>query len=78
MMTDIVAGRYDAGIRVGNLLARDMIAVQISDDLSGYWRLRFPNRAFLPWRFALDGEVRELGSKARCLPPIPNCWDAPR
>ena len=59
-MTDIVAGRYDAGIRVGNLLARDMIAVQISDDLTGYWRLRFPNGAFLPWRFALDGEVQEL------------------
>lgn len=78
MMTDIVAGRYDAGIRVGNLLARDMIAVQISDDLTGYWRLRFPNGAFLPWRFALDGEVQELGSKARCLPPISNCWYAPR
>ena len=31
--TDIVAGRYDAGIRVGRLVARDMIAVRISDPL---------------------------------------------
>jgi hypothetical protein len=35
MLTDIVAGRYDAGIRVGNPVARDMIAVQISEDLAG-------------------------------------------
>lgn len=32
-MTDIVAGRYDAGIRLGNRIARDMIAVRITDDL---------------------------------------------
>ena len=32
-LTDIVAGRYDAGIRVGRLVARDMIAVRISDPL---------------------------------------------
>jgi hypothetical protein len=30
MLTDMVTGRYHAGIRVGNLVARDMIAVQIS------------------------------------------------
>jgi DNA-binding transcriptional LysR family regulator len=33
VLIDIVAGRYDAGIRVGNLVARDMIAVRISDPL---------------------------------------------
>jgi LysR family transcriptional regulator, regulator of peptidoglycan recycling len=32
-LTDIVAGRYDAGIRVGGLIARDMIALRISDPL---------------------------------------------
>jgi DNA-binding transcriptional LysR family regulator len=32
-MTDIVAGRYDAGIRVGKRVARDMIAVRISDEI---------------------------------------------
>ncbi len=32
-LTDIVAGRFDAGIRVGRLVARDMIAVRISDPL---------------------------------------------
>jgi DNA-binding transcriptional LysR family regulator len=33
VLTDIVAGRYDAGIRIGSLVARDMIAVRISDPL---------------------------------------------
>jgi DNA-binding transcriptional LysR family regulator len=32
-LTDIVAGRYDAGIRIGRHIARDMIAVRISDPL---------------------------------------------
>jgi len=32
-MVDIVAGRYDAGIRVGQHVARDMIAARITDDL---------------------------------------------
>lgn len=30
-LTDIIAGGYDAGIRVGSRLARDMIAVRITD-----------------------------------------------
>ena len=50
-----------------------MIAVQISEDLAGNWiRLRFPNGAFLPWRFALDGEVQELGVEGSLLPTDPN------
>ena len=32
-LSDIVAGRYDAGIRRGNLVARDMIAVRVTDDM---------------------------------------------
>jgi DNA-binding transcriptional LysR family regulator len=32
-LTDIVAGRYDAGIRLGHRVARDMIAVRVTDDL---------------------------------------------
>jgi DNA-binding transcriptional LysR family regulator len=32
-LTDIVAARYDAGIRRGNLVARDMIAVRVTDDM---------------------------------------------
>jgi DNA-binding transcriptional LysR family regulator len=32
-LTDIVARRFDAGIRLGDWLDRDMIAVQIADDL---------------------------------------------
>jgi DNA-binding transcriptional LysR family regulator len=31
-LTDIVAGRFDAGIRSGNRVARDMIAVRITED----------------------------------------------
>jgi DNA-binding transcriptional LysR family regulator len=33
LLTDIVAGRYDAGVRLGHRIARDMIAVRITDDL---------------------------------------------
>jgi DNA-binding transcriptional LysR family regulator len=32
-LTDIVAARYDAGIRRGNLVARDMIAVRVTNDM---------------------------------------------
>jgi DNA-binding transcriptional LysR family regulator len=32
-LTDIVAGRYDAGIRRGNVVARDMIAVRVTSDM---------------------------------------------
>ena len=84
-LTDIVAGRFDAGIRVGRLVARDMIAVRISNPLrlvvvaSPHYlvrhqkpkspkdlqahnciRLRFPSGAFLPWRFAVDGEIQDV------------------
>ncbi|WP_158818097.1 LysR family transcriptional regulator [Methylocapsa sp. S129] len=32
-LTDIVAGRYDAGIRAGEMVAQDMVAVRIGPDL---------------------------------------------
>jgi DNA-binding transcriptional LysR family regulator len=32
-IVDIVAGRFDAGIRLGERLAKDMIAIKISDEL---------------------------------------------
>jgi DNA-binding transcriptional LysR family regulator len=32
-LTDIVAGRYDAGIRSGEMIAKDMIAVRIGPDM---------------------------------------------
>jgi len=32
-LTDIVAGRYDAGIRIGEQVARDMVAVRIGPDM---------------------------------------------
>jgi DNA-binding transcriptional LysR family regulator len=32
-LTDIVAGRYDAGIRSGEMVAKDMIAVRIGPDM---------------------------------------------
>src|SRR5208283_5435766 len=31
-LTDIVAGGYDAGVRLGELVAKDMIAVRIGSD----------------------------------------------
>ena len=84
-MTDIVAGRYDAGIRFGKRIARDMVAVRISDKIrhvvvaspdflarhprletpedllsQNCIRMRFPSGAFLPWHFAVDGQIVEL------------------
>jgi DNA-binding transcriptional LysR family regulator len=84
-MTDIVAGRYDAGIRFGKRIARDMIAVRISDEIRhvvvaspdylarhpqpqtpqdllslNCIRMRFPSGAFLPWQFAVKGQIVEL------------------
>ena len=32
-LTDIVAGRYDAGFRRGNLVARDMVAMRVTNDM---------------------------------------------
>jgi DNA-binding transcriptional LysR family regulator len=32
-LTDIVAGRFDAGVRIGERLERDMIAVRVADEL---------------------------------------------
>jgi DNA-binding transcriptional LysR family regulator len=32
-LTDIVANRFDAGFRRGNVIARDMIAVRVTDDM---------------------------------------------
>jgi DNA-binding transcriptional LysR family regulator len=32
-LTDIVAGRYDAGLRRGSLVARDMIATRVTNDM---------------------------------------------
>lgn len=34
-LTDIVSGRYDAGVRLGEQVARDMVAVRIGPD----WRM---------------------------------------
>jgi DNA-binding transcriptional LysR family regulator len=33
-LTDIVAGRFDAGVRIGEQVAKDMIAVRIGPDMS--------------------------------------------
>lgn len=50
-MIDIVAERYDAGVRLGEQVAKDMIAVRISPDVRmavvaapGYFRGRLPPR----------------------------------
>jgi DNA-binding transcriptional LysR family regulator len=32
-LTDVVAGRYDAGFRRGNLVARDMVAMRVTEDM---------------------------------------------
>ncbi|MFX5747835.1 LysR substrate-binding domain-containing protein, partial [Acinetobacter baumannii] len=32
-LADIVAGRFDAGIRVGNRVEKDMVAIRLTPDL---------------------------------------------
>lgn len=69
---DIVAGRFDAGIRVGGLVERDMVAVRLTPDLkmravaspdyiAGRGTPRTPHdlhhHACVNWRLQADGRV---------------------
>lgn len=69
-LSDIVAGRFDAGIRVGGRLQKDMVAVRLTPDLpmvalaSPDYLARcgtprspadLPNHACINWRLQLDG-----------------------
>lgn len=71
-LSDIVAGRFDAGIRVGGRLEKDMIAVRLTPDVKmmavaspDYLRLhgtpRTPNdlhsHACINWRLQADGRA---------------------
>jgi DNA-binding transcriptional LysR family regulator len=55
---DIVEERYDAGIRQGERLARDMIAVRISRHAC--IRFRSTPSALMPWRFARKRRTFEV------------------
>ena len=71
-LTDIVAGRFDAGIRLGELLEKDMIAVRLTgelemmavaspDYLTRHGTPETPdelhNHACLNWRWPTDGSL---------------------
>jgi len=71
-LTDIVAGRFDAGIRLGELLEKDMIAVRLTgelemiavaspDYLARHGTPETPdelhNHACLNWRWPTDGSL---------------------
>lgn len=71
-LSDIVAGRFDAGIRVGNRVEKDMIAVRLTPDVKmiavaspQYLALRGTPRspadlhqhAGINWRLQVDGRV---------------------
>ena len=71
-LSDIVAGRFDAGIRVGGRLEKDMIAVRLTPDVKmvamaspGYLALRGTPRvpsdlhghACINWRLQVDGSA---------------------
>lgn len=96
-MIDIVAERFDAGIRLGNRIERDMIAVRVSDDLQyavvaapdyllrhprpekpqdlqshNCIRFRFPNGAFLPWKFNIAGNAAEVAVDGSLIVNEPN------
>ncbi|MBT9486773.1 MAG: LysR family transcriptional regulator [Rubrivivax sp.] len=69
-LSDIVAGRFDAGIRVGGQLQKDMVAVRLTPDLPmlavaspGYLErcgtphspADLPHHACINWRLLVDG-----------------------
>jgi DNA-binding transcriptional LysR family regulator len=71
-LTDIVAGRFDAGIRLGELLEKDMIAVRLTGEMemmavaSAEYLARhgtpetpdeLHNHACLNWRWPTDGSL---------------------
>jgi len=71
-LSDIVAGRFDAGIRVGGRLEKDMIAVRLTSDvkmvavaspdyLARHGAPRTPldlhNHACINWRLQVDGSA---------------------
>jgi DNA-binding transcriptional LysR family regulator len=71
-LSDIVAGRFDAGIRVGQRLEKDMIAVRLTPDVKmvavaspGYLQQRGVPRspddlhrhACINWRLEMDGRI---------------------
>ncbi|WP_439519331.1 LysR family transcriptional regulator [Hydrogenophaga sp.] len=71
-LSDIVAGRFDAGIRVGNRVEKDMIAVRLTPDVKmiavaspDYLAIRGTPRspadlhhhACINWRLQVDGRV---------------------
>ena len=71
-LSDIVAGRFDAGIRVGRRLEKDMIAVRLTSDvkmvavaspdyLARHGAPRTPldlhNHACINWRLQVDGSA---------------------
>lgn len=71
-LSDIVAGRFDAGIRVGGRLEKDMIAVRLTPDVQmiavaspAYLAQRgtprtptdLSNHACINWRLQVDGRI---------------------
>lgn len=59
---DIVAEGYDAGVRLGEVIAQDMIAVTVSGDQR---QLAVASPAYIE-RFGMPGHPREL-SRRRCI-----------
>ena len=69
---DIVAEGYDAGVRLGEVIAQDMIAVTVSGDQR---QLAVASPAYLE-RFGLPSHPREL-SRRRCIGWRPAPGSAP-
>lgn len=96
-LRDIVAERFDAGIRIGNRIEKDMIAIRVTDDLryavlaspdylkrhgvpktpddlQGHncIRFRFPSGAYLPWKFLMGDQIREVEPEGTLIVNDPN------
>ncbi|MFV8039995.1 LysR family transcriptional regulator [Enterobacter cloacae complex sp.6701062] len=80
-LTDIVDGRFDAGVRLGEQVAKDMIAVRIAPEQLDQHRcinMRLPTRGGLyAWEFERDGrELRVRVDGQLILNSLPQRIDA--
>jgi DNA-binding transcriptional LysR family regulator len=68
-LTDIVAERYDAGVRLGDQIDKDMIAVRISADM---WWDRPPISTATPRRRRRPTSPATTASTCACPPTAPS------
>lgn len=76
-MIDIVAQRYDAGVRLGDQVAKDMIAVRVAPDLRMASRQAMPQRLAHAQTLTVPGSARSWPSGACAGRARPEGLDRP-